>query len=280
MSGQGGGQRSNLQLRVMSGVVLAALAIAVTLAGGIWFRLFAAIIALASLYEWLRITGMKPLEMPGIAISVSVLAVVLFVLFGAPVTWPLLLVLIASAAVPFLYRQSETLPRSIVSGAVWHCGLPVIALANLRGDTQSGLMAILFLYAVVWATDIFAYFVGRSVGGPKLAPSISPGKTWSGAVGGTAFGVAAGAGIAAYGSERPLLVMAALALALSVAGQLGDLYESALKRRYGVKDSSNLIPGHGGVLDRVDALVIAAIVLYALAALLSGESRPSGWLFR
>lgn len=271
---------SNLRLRIISGVILAALAIAVTLAGGVWFRLFAAAIALASLYEWFRITGMKPMEMPGIAVNISVLASVFLVLSGFRALWSVLLVVAAAGAVPFLYTKTENLPRRIAAGAVWHCGLPVIAFANLRGDTQSGLMAILFLYAVVWSTDIFAYFVGRAVGGPKLAPSISPGKTWSGAIGGTVFGIAAGTAIAAYGSDRSLILMAALAFALSVAGQIGDLYESALKRRYGVKDSSNLIPGHGGVLDRVDALVIAAIVLYALAALLSGDSQPSDWLFR
>ena len=162
---------------------------------------------------------------------------------------------------------------------VGYAVLPAIALALLRGDTLSGLLAVVFLFAVVWATDILAYFVGRAIGGPKLAPSISPGKTWSGAVGGAVAGVVAGILAAQIAGEPSLVLLGWLALLLSVGSQAGDLFESAFKRRHGAKDSSNLIPGHGGVMDRVDGLVAAALALYLAGWFLSGPDNPSAGLF-
>jgi phosphatidate cytidylyltransferase len=270
---------SNLKLRVISGVILAAVAIGATLAGGLWFRLFAAIISAASAYEWMSITGMKGGTLPGTFAIAGVAAAILLVLLDTDPLYPLFAVAFAAGAASYSYAPTPALPRHLVAASVIHCGFPLLALAYLRGDNQPGLWAILFLFAVVWMTDIFAYFVGRAVGGPKLAPTISPGKTWSGAIGGTAFGVGAGLAVAHLAAGRASIAVAVLALALSVAGQLGDLYESALKRRYGVKDSSQIIPGHGGVLDRVDALVVAAAVLYALAVAASQDWRPAPWLF-
>ena len=135
----------------------------------------------------------------------------------------------------------------------------------------------MFLFAVVWATDIAAYFVGRAIGGPKLMPQVSPKKTWSGAIGGThrrrslaAVAVAKFAGLDGLVRDR-----ASLAVVLSVVAQAGDLFESALKRRFGAKDSSQLIPGHGGLMDRLDGFVAAA-VLAALIGLLRGGIRCAG----
>ncbi len=271
---------SNLQLRVMSAIVLIAVTLAATWAGGIWFRAFAAIIALASLYEWLRITGMRPNTLPGMVVCVAVVVSVALVIAGANPLWPAAIAALGLVASAALNRFGEgAVPPSVAAGAILHCALPAVAFANLRAESAAGLATILFLYAVVWATDIMAYFTGRYFGGPKLAPGISPGKTWSGAIGGTAFGVLAALLLAAWLDARNMAVITLLALALSVAGQLGDLYESALKRRYGIKDSSNLIPGHGGVLDRVDALVVAAVVLYFVSWLASGQPQPAAWLF-
>lgn len=139
-----------------------------------------------------------------------------------------------------------------------YAGLLVLAPVILRRDPELGLVAILFLFAVVWVTDIAAYFAGRAIGGAKLWPAVSPNKTWSGAVGGAAGGVAAGlivAKLAGLGLA-PLLVL--LALGLSVASQGGDLLESALKRRFGAKDAGHIIPGHGGLMDRLDGFLTAA----------------------
>jgi len=132
---------------------------------------------------------------------------------------------------------------------------------------------------VVWATDIFAYFVGRAIGGPKLAPSISPGKTQSGALGGAIGGVIAGLLLAAAAGAGHLGMLSVVALALSVISQAGDLFESWVKRRHGAKDSGTLIPGHGGVMDRVDGLVAAAFALYVIGWISASADHPAQGLF-
>ena len=154
-----------------------------------------------------------------------------------------------------------------------------VARLSCATATSPGLLAILFLFAVVWATDIFAYFVGRSLGGPKLAPAISPGKTQSGAIGGTVGGVLAGIALAAFAGLGNLPLLALVALLLSIVSQVGDLFESWVKRRHGVKDSGNIIPGHGGVMDRVDGLVAAAFALYAIGSMLGSADKPAQALF-
>jgi phosphatidate cytidylyltransferase len=138
---------------------------------------------------------------------------------------------------------------------------------------------MLFLFATVWATDILAYFVGRAIGGPKLAPSISPGKTWSGAIGGAVAGAAAGLVVAAAMGSASLAWIGLIAIVLSVVSQAGDLFESSVKRRNGVKDSGSLIPGHGGVMDRVDGLVAAAFALYVIGWLTGSADNPAQALF-
>jgi phosphatidate cytidylyltransferase len=143
----------------------------------------------------------------------------------------------------------------------------VVALASLlwlRADPATGRMNVLFLLLVIWATDVGAYLFGRWIGGAKLAPLISPGKTWSGTVGGAVVAMAMGALLSLVVRHGAWSGAAALALVISVAAQLGDLGESAAKRRCGVKDSGRLIPGHGGLLDRVDSLMLAAPVMAAL----------------
>jgi phosphatidate cytidylyltransferase len=131
---------------------------------------------------------------------------------------------------------------------------------------------MLFIFAVVWATDIFAYFIGRAIGGPKLAPPISPGKTWSGAIGGTLASVLAGLAVVYLAGEPVGFGLVAVILLLSIASQIGDLFESWIKRRFGVKDSSRLIPGHGGVMDRVDGLVSACFVAFLVGLALSAAN--------
>jgi phosphatidate cytidylyltransferase len=150
-------------------------------------------------------------------------------------------------------------------GGIFYSGLSAVSLAAIRGEDQLGFAAMIFVFAVVWSTDILAYFVGRAIGGPKLAPRISPGKTWSGAIGGTIAGVLAGIAVALSFFQSIGLWVPLLAFFLSVAGQIGDLFESYIKRRFGVKDSSHLIPGHGGVMDRVEALVFACFAVFFLA---------------
>lgn len=269
---------SNLRLRVVSALVLIPLALALTWMGGLAFRLFVAIVALAMIYEWLTITAGRDWGRTHWVIAALLGAIALLLVAGAAPGLLLILTIVATVIAVVVARFSghDHWPPS----GILYAGLSAIALAMLRGGDAAGLWAILFLFAVVWVTDIAAYFVGRAIGGAKLAPRISPGKTWSGAIGGTVGGVAAGLTVALLADVRlGLAVFAGLALLLSVVAQMGDLFESHLKRRYAVKDSSNLIPGHGGVMDRVDGLVAAAVAFYVVGILLTGPSDPAQAFF-
>jgi phosphatidate cytidylyltransferase len=138
-----------------------------------------------------------------------------------------------------------------------------LASVAVRLDQVWGFAALMFILLVVWMTDIGGYFAGRGIGGPKLWPRVSPKKTWAGAVGGVVLSLAVAAGFAAFGIGRlvPLLLLATV---LTVLSQLGDLFESAVKRKFGVKDSSQIIPGHGGLLDRLDGFVFAVVAAAAI----------------
>jgi phosphatidate cytidylyltransferase len=158
-------------------------------------------------------------------------------------------------------------------GFAFPAGLAYVAYASaglvwLRNDPESGLFNVVCLMLLVWASDIGAYAAGRFAGGPLLAPAISPGKTWSGAAGGLAAAVVTGL-LASGGAARGGLIAGGLGLV----AQAGDLAESALKRRFGVKDSGSLIPGHGGLLDRLDGLLAVTGAAVVIAALIGRETR-------
>jgi phosphatidate cytidylyltransferase len=183
--------------------------------------------------------------------------------------------LVAAAGIGVCWEWAEMCkgrPAALLAGFAY-AALAAAALAWLRIDPVGGRPALIFLLAVVWCSDIGAYLTGRLIGGRKLAPSISPGKTWSGAGGGLLAAVAVGEVIAAIWNGRPGPAMLAAAV-LGVASQLGDLLESAVKRRFGVKDSGRLIPGHGGLLDRLDGLMAAAVVAGGWAWL-TGQGGPA-----
>lgn len=254
--------RSNLQLRIISGVILAAAVLVLTWWGGFPFRLFAAAMAAAMFHEWMTIRGEN--HKVHLAISRFALAAALALMlvgFAPAFVFAGLFVAAAVAAISGLATG-----RGLWAGwGVLYAGLPAATLIFLRGNAPEGLWTIVFLFAVVWGTDTIAYFTGRALGGPKLAPSISPGKTWSGAIGGAIGGVIASLIVAYFAWDSVnLLMVAIVAILLSIASQAGDLFESAVKRRHGVKDSGNLIPGHGGVMDRVDGLVAASVLLFVL----------------
>ncbi|MCG6115956.1 MAG: phosphatidate cytidylyltransferase [Mesorhizobium sp.] len=269
---------SNLRLRIISALVLIPLALLVTWWGGLVFRVFVAIVALAMIYEWLTITAGR--DMNRTHWVTGGLLAALTVMLVAGISPGLLLVLTIAAAAVALVEAMSSGRGSWAPLGLLYAGLSAIALAMLRGEGAAGLWAILFLFAVVWVTDIAAYFVGRALRGPKLAPRISPGKTWSGAIGGTIAGIAAGLAVASIGDSRMGVAgIVLLAFVLSVVAQLGDLFESHLKRRFFVKDSGSLIPGHGGVMDRVDGLVAAAVAFYVVGMLLTGPSNPAQAFF-
>jgi len=167
-----------------------------------------------------------------------------------------------------LVARADNRARWLAAGALY-AALTLCAPLMLRADTTYGLTAIVFLFAIVWATDVMGYVVGRAAGGPKLWPAISPNKTWSGALGGIIGALAAGLAVAAA-ANLALLPIAILAVILSMVAQAGDLLESAVKRRFGVKDASHLIPGHGGVMDRLDSFIAAALVAAVVGVLRGG----------
>lgn len=252
-----------LTLRIYSALVMVAVVLVCTWFGGFPFRLFAAGIGVLVYYEWSRMTRLQEANMRGYAFGWFAVALVCGnLLFGdAGLTVPLMGGLVVTAILPIVFGNWSWWQAV---GILYAC-LSAVSLAAIRGDDSLGYVAMLFVFAVVWGTDILAYFVGRAVGGPKLAPRISPGKTWSGAIGGAVSGVAAGMAVAFTYFQDIGLWLPIMALVLSVASQMGDLFESFIKRRFGVKDSSRLIPGHGGVMDRVDGLVFACFAAFFLA---------------
>lgn len=268
---------SNLQQRVISAIIMAVITLGLTWLGGLPFRLFCAAITALIFYEWTRMSRPGNGAPPGYAPELLIVVFIVGLIAGLPALW-LLLLIAGLTLVAAIVASAKGSARWEASGLAY-ATLSGFSLAFLRGADHSGLVAILFLFAVVWATDIAAYFVGRAVGGPKLAPSISPGKTRSGAVGGAVGGVVAGLFLAVAAGAGNLILLGFVALVLSIVSQIGDLFESWVKRRHGCKDSSNLIPGHGGVMDRVDGLVAAAITLYVIGMVGVGADHPALGLF-
>ena len=246
--------RSDLGLRIVSSLVLAPLAIAAAYIGGWIFVAFWGVAAIGVFAEWTHITGGDRYRRVMVA-GASALAIGA-ILAGQQRYGLALLALgvgmIACAALAAAERR-------IWSGlGVVYAGALLLAPLVLRADPAYGLTAIVVVFAVVWATDILGYFVGRIVGGPKLAAAVSPKKTWSGALGGATGAVLAMLAIAAYAGIHSPTILGLVAVILSVVSQTGDLCESAIKRRFGVKDASHIIPGHGGLMDRLDGFVVAA----------------------
>lgn len=269
---------NDLKARLVSAVVLSAAVLGATLAGGWLFAIVSTLIAMIVWAEWFDVVcpnGDDRIRLLGFFFLGLVFVGALIVPNGAmPLIW-------AVATVTFAF-SSITL-----SGGKWsvvgflYSGMALVALNMLResGAHSSGLIAVLFLFAVVWATDIGAYFCGRHFGGPKIAPAISPKKTWSGGIGGVISAVVAAIAVFAFAGLDGYFRAASLAIVLSVVSQAGDFFESWIKRRNGVKDSSHIIPGHGGFMDRVDGLVFAAIALWLLGVVHGGFARPSSAYF-
>lgn len=262
-----------LKQRVLSGVLLGLAVLFLTWWGGTPFKVFAALLALLIHLEWTTIVEASRRSWPAYVTSWAAMVVVaLCTVLGAGLVGTLA-TLVGAALVAAAARASG---RGIWFGlGVLYAGFSGLAIAEIRADEVTGLIATAFILAVVWATDILAYFCGRALGGRKLAPRISPGKTWSGAVFGAFAGTAAGTAVAFLTMERGGFWIPLLAALLSVASQIGDLFESWMKRRYAVKDSGRLIPGHGGVMDRVDGLVFAAFSACLIALAVSGGNPVS-----
>ena len=250
-------KQNELTVRILSAAVLIPVVLGAVWFGGVAFALLILVVAFFMALEWAGLTNLPPqsLTLLGLATTGAVLSVsmgmeeVALVLLGAA---------IVSSLAPAFAAQ-----RVWLIGGILYLGLSLISVLWMRSGLENGLHVMMLLLICVWATDIGGYFVGRTIGGKKLAPKISPGKTWSGFFGAVIASSASAAlfgQIADVGSPVTLVVVGAV---LACVAQMGDLLESAIKRHFGVKDSGALIPGHGGILDRVDGLITTAIALAA-----------------
>lgn len=256
------GMSNELRTRAIVGIILISVALGALFAGGFLFWLLLVVAGVLMQGEWGGLTGATPenrkLAMFAVSVPLAILCPV-----AAGVSW-LAFGLMAAA---FFFVALVGRSVKLALGVPYIC-IPVMALLFLRGQVPDGLLLTLWALSLVWATDIGAYFAGRSIGGPKLAPRVSPSKTWSGLGGGVLAALCAGFLLHRF-AGLPVQLAAASGL-LAVAAQLGDLLESWMKRGAGVKDSGTLLPGHGGVMDRLDGVVAAAplaALCYMLLAL-------------
>lgn len=257
---------SGLTLRILSSLVLVPLALAAAWLGTPFLPALVALAGAGMGFEWARLSRAPSPVALLLMIAAPFLASCAIAAGEDGAAW--LIALIGAGGAALVAPRPAARAWSAL-GTLW-IALPCMALLWL--DRIGGRRAIFFLFAVVWASDIGAYAFGRLIGGPKLAPALSPNKTWAGALGGLACAMLIGAAAAAIaGASMPGFV--AVSFAVAVAAQLGDLAESFVKRRFGVKDSGQLIPGHGGLLDRLDSLLAAAaaLALLIVAGIVAGN---------
>jgi phosphatidate cytidylyltransferase len=266
----------DLGMRSLAAAVLAPLILLVAWLGGVWFELAVMLLGLVAAVEWCRMVFRDDLGQSLIHMASAVLAAPVSLRLGPD--WALALICVFWAVgLGRLWSSGEQLSAWRILG-IPYVSLPPLAFVTLRGDPVFGLTAVLLVFAVVWAADSAAYFAGRAIGGPRLAPAVSPNKTWAGLAGAVAAGTLAGLAVAVMaGLPRPAAI-ALLSGALVVVEQAGDLFESAAKRACDTKDSGRLIPGHGGVLDRVDGLVAAASAAALLGSWRGGFDQAAAGL--
>ena len=271
--GVAGTASHNLLLRIASALVMAPIAIAAAYYNGWSFVLFWGVAAVTVLWEWTVLVagnGQRLLvSAGGSAIAIAALVDRLH----HPIVAVLLVGLGAFATAIFAARER----RGWIIAGTGYAGMMLLAPVVLRDDADPyyGFLAIILLFAVVWTTDIFAYFAGRAIGGPKLWPAVSPKKTWSGAIAGTLGAMLAGIVVARLSAGLSESAVALVSILLSILSQLGDLLESFIKRRFGAKDASHLIPGHGGAMDRLDGFWAAAIAGCLIGLIRGGFDAPA-----
>lgn len=263
----------NLQQRVTSGLVMVLVALALVYAGVVPFALLVFAVGLLMSWEWGHLVrGVRFDSAIGVQAAAVAIAIGL-----ACADYPLL-ALLALAACGIVVASLTLHDRCLLSAAgVFYVGLPAVAMIWLRANEPLGFAAVIFLFLVVWTTDTMAFAAGRAIGGPKLWPAISPNKTWAGFLGGVVSSAALSALFAQVVPGAQSWRLCLIGLVLGVIAQGGDLFESALKRAFGVKDASHLIPGHGGVMDRMDGIVAVAVAA-ALLALVFDAYAPATFL--
>jgi phosphatidate cytidylyltransferase len=250
------GKAGDLRTRFLSALVLGPLVLLAVFLGDWVFQILIFVFAVAAAVEWARLVEPVNAVVP-VGLSAAVVAAILIIEALWGVGMALAAVAVLTPALFGLVFAVGARHRRLLAFGIPYVSLGSLSLIWLRDRGDTGLGLLIFLLFAIWATDIGAYAAGRSIGGPKLAPRISPGKTWAGLLGGMA-GAALCGGLLALAFGAGFMLAASVGAGIAVVSQLGDLFESALKRRAGVKDSGHLIPGHGGLLDRIDGLVFAA----------------------
>lgn len=270
---RGAAKMSDLGPRVASAIVLVAVALTTAWVGGTWFGLFWLAAGLAIHWEWQRLIG-GAREGARFLVGAGALAAMAAAVANAAPDVAFGLALAAAGACAALAGPGRRLWAA--AGVIYAAAL-VVSVIFLRQSLFGGFESIVWLFATVWSTDVMAYFGGRFIGGPKLWPRVSPSKTWSGFLTGVSCGALAGLAVAPNTSSIvPVLILTAFAAAVS---QGGDLFESSIKRRFGVKDSSRIIPGHGGVMDRLDGFIAAAALAGLIGFVRAGFAAPAQALF-
>lgn len=262
---------NNLLLRVISAAILAPVALVAAYIGGLPFVLFWGIAALVVLWEWMTLVVGPNYRVLVVSCAAAIAVADFLTWLGKPVT--ALFVVGLGALSGAIFAPGER--RLWVLTGTGYAGGMVLAPVFLRADGGFGFAVIVLLFAIVWTTDVVGYFAGRAFGGPKLWPSISPKKTWSGAVCGTAGAIVIALFVATQFGSFDRIAIIAVALLLSVVAQAGDLFESWVKRRFNAKDSSHIIPGHGGVMDRLDGFWAAAVVGCVVGVFRGGFDEPA-----
>jgi phosphatidate cytidylyltransferase len=256
---------ADLGPRFVSAMVLIALTATALYVGGYVFAAVVGAVFAGAYREWETMVSRAPLTPAGILLIGLVAA--------SGLVYPLLgplgtLGVVGAACLVAVAMRGEGVLWRVLGLLIY--GAVIIAALAMRGDTLTGVWAGVYLGTVVWMTDSAAFFAGRQIGGEKLAPEISPSKTWSGALGGLALGTGAGLLVWIVATDSPWWIGLALSAAISVLGQLGDLSESAIKRHFRIKDSGDIIPGHGGLMDRLDSLTFGILLVLLVGALHAG----------
>jgi phosphatidate cytidylyltransferase len=265
-----GSRGGELVLRVCSALVLVPIAIGTAYLGGWPFAVFWGLAAMGVLWEWISLVARSDhrtvLMTGGASLALAVALVATGHLLAAVIVLAISTLGVAALA-PAKWR-------TWIAAGVPYAGALGVAPVVLRSDSEDGFLSVIFLFAIVWTTDVVAYFSGRAIGGPKLMAQVSPKKTWSGAIGGTLAAVIVAFILAKVMALSGLFASAMLAVVLSICAQGGDLFESFLKRRFGAKDSGHLIPGHGGLMDRLDGFITASVVAALIGLLRGGFEAP------
>lgn len=252
----------DLQKRILSGLAVAAIALLAVYAGPVPFAVLTLLIAAVMSWEWGRVVRSEGFDTIG---WVHMICVALAAVLAGLGMAGLAVAAVITGAITVLALSFGGTTTQLSSLGVLYTGLPLVSLIWLRSDESLGFLAVVFVLLVVAVTDTAAFVSGKAAGGPKLAPTISPGKTWAGLIGGVVSAAIAAALFSRVTGTGSIYWLAALGLILGLVAQGGDLGESALKRRFGLKDASDLIPGHGGFMDRMDGIVTAALAAALLA---------------